>query len=85
MPDQQSSPSKKKPKAHKDDVVRARIDPELHRQAKEKAENYGWSLGSVIRALLRLWVQEDVVKSNDVGEESERAPKVPKKKRRSKK
>jgi hypothetical protein len=85
MPDQQSSSSSKKPKPHKDEMLKARIDPELHEQAQKKAKDMGWSLGSVVRALLRLWVQEDVVSSKDIGEEAGRAPKQSKKKTKGKK
>ena len=58
------------------------MDEDLALQAEQKAKQMGWSLGSVVRALLRLWVQEDVISSKDVGSESTPAPK---KQRRKKK
>jgi hypothetical protein len=64
----------RKPPSHQDERFDTRIDPELLRQAKDKARGRGWSLGAVIRALLRLWVSEDVIDANDVGQETTRAP-----------
>lgn len=83
MSEQNPTPEKPR-KRRKDDMMRTRIDPELHEAAKKKAQDYGWSFGSVVRALLRLWVQEDVISAKDVGNESERAPKT-RKKRQTKK
>jgi hypothetical protein len=63
----------------KDERLGVRLDPELARLVKDKAKSRGWSLGSVIRALLRLWSEEDVVSAEDVGQESERSPRRGKK------
>ena len=65
-----------KPKAGE---LKIRTDLDTIKQAKAKAKKYGWSLSSVVRALLRLWVSEDVISSDDVGEASERAPYKPRK------
>jgi len=64
----------------KDEELKFRVDPELRRQAEEKANTHGWSLSSVMRALLRLWVQEDVVSAADVGAEKKRTPRKSRKK-----
>ncbi len=84
-------PSKpEKPVKHKDGELKIRTDLETINAARKKAKKMGWSLSSVVRALLRLWVTEDVISSDDVGEASERAayktrkPK-PKSKRKPKK
>ena len=66
-------------KPSKDEKIEVRIDPELAKQAREKAEAHGWSLSSVIRALLALWVEEDVVHSKEVGKQNTRAPRSKKK------
>ena len=60
------------------------MDEDLARQAEQKAKQMGWSLGSVVRALLRLWVQEDVISSKDVGSESTPAPKKSRRKKAKK-
>ena len=73
--------SDKKAPPHKAVRKEVLLDEELANQAEEKAQRMGWSFGSVARALFRLWVQEDVITSADVGAESEVAPK---KKRRKK-
>jgi hypothetical protein len=49
------------------------------KKARDKAKSRGWTLSSVLRALVRLWVDEDVVTAEDVGKESERAPRTKKK------
>jgi len=55
--------------------VDVRIDPNLYDEAARKAESRGWSLSSVIRALLALWVQEDVLDPRDVGLQRKHASK----------
>ena len=53
---------------------------ELAEQLRTKAKKRGWSLGAVLRALSALWVEEDIVSAEDVGKQTERAPKTKKKK-----
>ena len=67
--------------AAKDEELKFRVDPELRKLAEAKADTHGWSLSSVMRALLRLWVQEDVVSAADVGAEKKRTPRKPRKKK----
>ena len=64
----------------KDERLDVRLDPELARLVKQKAKSRGWALGAVVRSLLRLWVDEDIVSAEDVGRETERAPRRGKKK-----
>jgi len=63
----------------KDERLEIRIDSELAERAKRKAEERGWSLGSVMRALLNLWTDEDVISPEDVGRQIKRAKKRSKK------
>ena len=76
----QPNPSDPPPKAER---LELRLDPELARQVKEKARRRGWSLAAVMRALLARWVDEDVVEPIEVGQQSDRAPR--KKRRRKRK
>jgi len=71
-----------KPKSpkRKEERIELRVDPELAERARQKAEKYGWSISSVIRALLSLWTDEDVISSQDVGRHAKRAKKPRKKK-----
>lgn len=57
---------------------------ELAEQMRTKAKQRGWSLGAVLRALSALWVQEDIVSAEDVGKQTERAPKTKKKSTKNK-
>lgn len=68
-----------KPKAKKAEIIKLRVDPELKQQIEAKAESRGWSIGAVARALFRLWIDEDVISPEDVGEEQKRPPKKPRK------
>ena len=52
-----------------------RLDPDLKRRVEEKAQTRGWSVGAVLRALLRTWLEEDIVDATEVGSENLRAPK----------
>ena len=67
-------PEPKRPARRKSERVEIRLDDELAQAAKEKAEAHGWSLSSVIRALLGLWAEEDVISPDDVGRHMKRAP-----------
>ena len=62
----------------KDEKVETRIPTSLKRKAQDKAASRGWRLSSVIRALLELWVQEDVVSGEDVGRAERRNSRTPK-------
>ena len=73
---------KKKPK-HKDERIEFRADPDLKKRASKKARKHG-GLGAVLRALLRLWTDEDI-DPNLIGDEHRRAPKRKKKKTTKKK
>ncbi len=53
-----------------------RLDAELADQAKKKAAEFG-GLAPVIRALLRRWVQEELVSFEDIARELPRAPQKP--------
>jgi len=75
----QPPPKPDKPVKHKAGELKIRTDMETIKAARTKAKKMGWSLSSVVRALLRLWVQEDVISAEDVGEASERAPYKPRK------
>jgi len=66
--------SKSAPK-RKDSKVEARVPDELKEKAEDKARSRGWTLASVIRALLEFWTQEDVVDPSDIGRAADRAPK----------
>ena len=70
MPSAPRQPPKKK-----DERIEIRVDPELANRAREKAESRGWTLASVLRSLLELWVDEDVIDPKDVGRSSARAKK----------
>lgn len=80
QPPNKPEPARGKPP--KEGELKVRADLDTIKQAKEKADRMGWSLSSVVRALLRLWISEDVISSSDVGAEKERAPRRGKKKRK---
>ena len=69
-------PEPKPEEANKEKRVEIRLDAELERRAREKAESRGWTLSSVIRALLGTWVDEDMVDPADVGKAAKRAPRT---------
>lgn len=73
-----SPPQDPAPPDPKDDLIQIRLDADLAKQAKRKARSHGWKLSSVMRALLRLWVAEDVVSPEDVGAEDIPAGRKPK-------
>lgn len=62
----------------KDSKIEVRVPQELKEQAEMKARSRGWSLPQLIRALLHVYVQEDNVGPEDVGEANDRAPRTPK-------
>jgi hypothetical protein len=63
----------------KDVKFQIRLDTELAEQAREKAAKSG-GLAPVIRALLRRWLQEDLVSFEDIARELPRAPQKARKK-----
>ena len=74
-PDEES-PNKEPPKEERIEFL---APSDLAEKMREKAKKRGWSLGAVLRALGALWVEEDVISAEDVGKQSERAPKTRKK------
>lgn len=66
---------------HRDKQLKVRIDDELNDAALKKAQSVGWSLGSVVRALLRSWVEDrsEGPTAEEVGRESVAAEKRPRK------
>lgn len=60
----------------KDDKIEVRVPPELKAEAERKARSRGWSLPQLIRALLHVYVQEDNIGPEDVGEANVRAPRT---------
>ena len=68
-----------KPPDRKEAKVEARIPMELKEKVEKKATERGWSLASVIRALLEAWVDEDMVDPKDVGRANQRAKRTKKK------
>lgn len=74
------APEKPATRSAKTRKVEVRIDEDLAQQVEAKAESRGWSLASVMRALLELWVQEDVIDPKDVGKAAKRAPRSKKSK-----
>jgi hypothetical protein len=71
-------------KTHRDKQLQVRIDDELHDAALGKAQGFGWSLGAVVRALLRSWVEgnSEGPTAEEVGRESVPAEKRPRKRKR---
>jgi hypothetical protein len=68
------------PSHKKDEKIEFLVDEDLAQRAREKADSRGWSLSSVLRALLSLWVDEDVIDAKNVGESNRRARRTKKKK-----
>ena len=80
--DAMSKTSKDEPPKDKEAELNVRLDPELKQKLQDKARSRGWTLGAVARALFRLWLEEDLISPEDVGEEQKRAPfKQPRKKK----
>jgi hypothetical protein len=79
MPQEDTQDAKR---SAKEERVEVRFDPELARRARAKAESRGWSISSVIRALVGMWVDEDIVDPTDVGSAAKRAPRTKKKRGR---
>jgi hypothetical protein len=69
-----SEPSRKSTK------IEARISEGLKEKADAKARACGWNLAGVLRALLTLWISDDVVSPSRVGDANVRAPRLKKKK-----
>lgn len=65
------------PPKHKDEKFQVRLDPDMAREAKERAAPHG-GLSAVIRALIRLWLDEGI-DPNAIGQETRQAPKRKKK------
>lgn len=59
----------------KEERMELRLDPDLAERARQKAQQRGWTLSAVMRALLALWVDEDVIAPEEVGRYADRAPK----------
>jgi hypothetical protein len=49
----------------KEDTLLVRLDAELAEKVREKASRFGGT-SAVIRALLRRWVEQDIVSADDV-------------------
>ena len=58
----------------KGEEIKIRIDSALVAQAKQKALRYG-GLSAVVRALLRAWVERDIIEWDDIAVENLRAAK----------
>lgn len=79
MPRTLETPEKpEKPPRKKGQRLEIRLDDELAQAAQKKADAHGWTLSSVVRALLGLWVEEGVISPDDVGRQVKRAPRKPK-------
>ncbi len=63
----------------KGEEIKVRLDSELAAQAKLKALRFG-GLSPVVRALLRAWVERDIIGWDDIAPENLRAVKRKKKK-----
>lgn len=76
------------PPGHKDKRIEIRIEPDLADRAARKANAHGWTVSAVLRALLRLWTDEDLIDpqaiGNEVSQATGRAAKRPRVKRKSK-
>jgi hypothetical protein len=79
----QQQPSEKT-EEHKQENIEFRVDSDLAQKAREKAASRGWTLSSVLRALVGLWVEEDVIHAEDVAKANKRAPRTGKKKKQGK-
>lgn len=71
MADEPNSPPAGTPK---EDRIEIRVERELAEKARAKAAGRGWSLSAVMRGLLTLWADEDVIDASDVGAASAKAP-----------
>ena len=69
----QTPPEPEEPPKHKDAKFELRLDPELKKAALIKARKHG-GLSAVLRALLRLWMDEQI-DPELIGQEHRRAPK----------
>ncbi len=77
----ETDPESAPPKEFK---LQIRMDDDLARQAMKKALRYG-GLSAVVRALIRRWVEDDIISDDDIIRENIRAPKPqPRPRRRSK-
>ena len=56
----------------KEDTLLVRLDPEMAAKVRHKARRYGGA-SAVIRALLRRWLEQDIVTAADVLAETQRA------------
>ena len=75
----ETPPEPDRPAKRKSERIEIRLDDDLAEIARKKAESSGWSLSSVIRALLGLWAEENVIAPEDVGRHMKRVkPKKPK-------
>ena len=85
MTDQITAPEPEPaPAKRKGSNLVVRLDPELKKAAQKRAKERGWRLSSVMRALLRAWIDEDMISAADVGAE-DRQVSTHKRKRRKKK
>ena len=62
----------------KGEKVETRLPASVKKQAQEKASKRGWRLSSVMRALIELWIQEDVITGEDVGRAEQRNKRITK-------
>ena len=67
----------------KEERVEFKIDTDMAKQARDKANSHGWSLSSVLRALVARWLEEDVISPSDVGKAVVSAKDVGKAKKRA--
>ena len=58
----------------KEEQIKVRLDSDLVARAKQKALRYG-GLSAVVRALLRAWVERDIITWDDIAVENLRAAK----------
>jgi hypothetical protein len=63
----------------KDKKLIIRIETDLAETAQRKALRHG-GLSAVVRALIRLWVEKDIVTAEEIARANERASKRPPKK-----
>jgi antitoxin component of RelBE/YafQ-DinJ toxin-antitoxin module len=70
----------KRPAKRKQRRIEFRADDDTAERAEQRASANGWSLSSVLRALLSRFADEGGVSPDEIGEQNKRAPKQPKKK-----
>lgn len=58
----------------KDEEIKVKLDSDLAARAKQKALRYG-GLSAVVRALLRAWIERDIIADDDIAVENLRAAK----------